>query len=184
MIKKFTSWNDFPGCNINSNSINDRIFRRRKASIKEISGSVDSVIMFPFQLLRIIKLLRLSWINLCLSNINANCIKDRSVVFKILFDVRKKMKLFWGEFRTQSNIYDRTVSAVRHYYQKLHLHFFCMNKICNKNKAQICKKKKQVQNITFWGWEVQKQKIKERWFIFLWKNYLQNNELNTVKVIF
>ena len=81
-------------------------------------------------------------------------------MFKILFDVRKKIKLFWGEFRTQSNIYDRTVSAVRYFYQKLHLHFFYMNKICNNNKAQICKKKKQVQNITFWGWEVQKQKYK------------------------
>lgn len=44
MVKKFTSWNDFPGYNINSNSINDKIFRR-KASIKEISGSVDSVII-------------------------------------------------------------------------------------------------------------------------------------------
>ena len=101
MIKKFTSWNDFPGCNINSNSINDRIFRRRKASIKEISGSVDSVIMLPFQLLRIIKLLRLSWINLCLSNIKANCIKDRSVVFKILFDVRKKWS--YSEVNSEPN---------------------------------------------------------------------------------
>ena len=151
MIKKFTSWNDFPAYNINSKK---EIHQRNQRECR------FCYYLFPFQLLRIIKLLRLSWINLCLSNIKANCIKDRSVVFKILFDVRKKMKLFWGEFRTQSNICDRTVSAVRHYYQKLHLHFFYMNKICNNNKAQICKKKKQVQNITFWGWEVQKQKIK------------------------
>ena len=61
--------------------------------------------------------------------------------------------------------------------------FLFKNKLYENNEAEIVSKNKNKLR-TFWGWEVQKQKLKWRLSTFLLNAWLQKNDLHTVKHIF
>ena len=89
LLKKFASWNDFPKA-IASKIINRSLNNDDKTDqANESDPNMDTDVTTIYFRMPYIGDKGVSLIKACINKIRANCIKDRKIVFKILYDVAK-----------------------------------------------------------------------------------------------
>ena len=87
LIKKFTTWNDFPKYLVNSNFRKTLQAHKGKSGPNLTTKQKEPVVVyfrFPYYGYKCLQLLKF-----CIRKIKLNCKKDHPVVFKILYDVCK-----------------------------------------------------------------------------------------------